>query len=159
HPPDGHPPTTHEYDAGLRVLAKCLAPVADVKVTQVRAEGAWKEGPELMERADAVVLFVSEGARWLQDDPARLKALRKLAAGGGGRAGLRRGMGPKEAGPVADFVALFGACHGGPDRKYAVAEVKAEVADPKHPILAGIADFQVKDEFYYRLKVGKPGAV
>ena len=32
HPPDGHPPATHEYDAGLRVLAKCLAPVADLEV-------------------------------------------------------------------------------------------------------------------------------
>src|SRR5262245_27554893 len=48
HPPDGHPATTHEYDAGLRVLAKCLAPVADLEVMQVRAEGAWKEGPELI---------------------------------------------------------------------------------------------------------------
>src|SRR5262249_24635632 len=82
HPADGHPPTTHEYDAGLRVLAKCLGPVADLEVTQVRAEGAWKEGPELIERADGVVLFVSEGARWLQNDPARLKAVRKVAARG-----------------------------------------------------------------------------
>src|SRR5687768_8892120 len=71
HPPDGHPPTTHEYDAGLRVPAKCLAS-ADVDLMQVRAEGAWKEGPELIERSDAVVLFVSEGAQWLQKDPARL---------------------------------------------------------------------------------------
>jgi type 1 glutamine amidotransferase len=159
HPPDGHPATTHEYDDGLRVLTKCLAPVVDVEVTQVRAEGAWKDGPELMERSDAVVLFVSEGAQWLQKDPARLKALQKLAARGGGLAVLHWGMGTKDAGPIADFVALFGACHGGPDRKYKVAELKAELADPKHPVLAGVADFAVRDEFYYKLKVVKPDAV
>lgn len=158
HPPDGHPPSTHEYDAGLSVLAKCLGS-ADVEVTQVRAEGAWKEGPELIERSDAVVLFVSEGAQWVQKDPARLKALQQLAARGGGLAVLHWGMGTRDAKPIDDFVALFGACHGGPDRKYKVVELEAETADPKHPALSGIKDFRVKDEFYYQLKVVKPEAI
>jgi type 1 glutamine amidotransferase len=155
-PPDGHPPTTHEYVAGLRVLAKCLAKVDGLDVTQVEAVGAWKEGPELMERADGVVLFVSEGAKWLQADPARHKALAKVAQRGGGLVALHWGMGTREAGPIPDFLKLFGGCHGGPDRKYTVTEVQAELADPKHPILAGINAFKVKDEFYYRLKFVTP---
>jgi type 1 glutamine amidotransferase len=156
HPPDGHPPTTHEYVAGLKVLTKCLAKVEGLEVTQVEAVGAWKDGPELMERADGVVLFVSEGAKWLQADPARHKALAKVAQRAGGLAALHWGMGTREAGPIADFLNLFGGCHGGPDRKYVVTEVQAELPDPKHPIMAGIGPFKVKDEFYYRLKFVMP---
>src|SRR2546426_7113456 len=53
-----HPVNTHEYMAGLRVLAHCLKKVDGVDVTTVRAEGAWKEGPELIDRSDGVVLFL-----------------------------------------------------------------------------------------------------
>src|SRR5262245_8465072 len=154
--PDGHPPETHEYKAGFRVLAKCLEPVSELEVTTIQAEGAWKEGPELMERADAVVLFLAEGAQWLQADPARHKALTKVAARGGGLVGLHWAIGTKDAKPITDFVNLLGGCHGGPDRKYAVVEVQAEVADPKHPITTGVGNFKVKDEFYYRLKFVQP---
>ena len=34
--PDGHPKETHEYMAGVRILAKCLAKVPDVEVTVVK---------------------------------------------------------------------------------------------------------------------------
>lgn len=156
HPPDGHPPSTHEYVAGIRVLARCLEKVDGLEITTVEAVGAWKQGPELMERADGVVLFVSEGARWLQADPERHKALVKLAQRGGGLVGLHWAIGTRDAGPIADFLKLFGGCHGGPDRKYAVVQTQAELADKQHPILTGITDFKVKDEFYYRLKFVQP---
>jgi type 1 glutamine amidotransferase len=152
-PPDGHPPATHEYVAGADVLAKCLKPVAGVEVTVVKAEGPWTEGPELIARVDGVVLFLTEGAKWVSADEARLAAFRKLAARGGGLACLHWGMGTREAGPIPAFVELFGGCHGGPDRKFQVVESAAvTVADPKHPAVAGIKDFTVKEEYYYRLK-------
>jgi type 1 glutamine amidotransferase len=103
-----------------------------------------------------VVLFLAEGAQWVQADPARAKALAKVAARGGGLVALHWALGTKDAKPVADYVKLFGGCHGGPDRKYQVVEVEAEVADPKHPVAAGVANFRVKDEFYYRLQFVPP---
>src|SRR5438270_212661 len=66
--PDGHPPATHEYAAGLDILAKCLKPVSGIEVTTAKADGVWKEGPDLVGRADGVVLFLSEGAKWLSAD-------------------------------------------------------------------------------------------
>ena len=154
--PDGHPAETHEYVAGLRVLARCLEPIAGLEVTSVRADGAWKEGPELIGRSDCVVLYLAEGAKWMQADAARQKALAKLAARGGGIVALHWALGTRDAKPIAEFLKLTGGCHDGPDRKYQVVETKAEVADSKHPIMTGIAGFQVKDEFYYRLKFVKP---
>jgi len=154
--PDGHPAETHEYMAGLRILAKCLEPVGDLETTTVRADGAWKDGPALIERSDSVVLFLAEGAKWIQDDPARHKALANLAKRSGGIVALHWALGTRDAKPIADFLKLAGGCHGGPDRKYAVVETTAEIVDPKHAILTGIANFSIKDEFYYRLKLAPP---
>jgi type 1 glutamine amidotransferase len=122
----------------------------------LRADEPWKEGPELLARADGVVLFLSEGARWMEHDPKRKEALAKVAARGGGIVALHWAMGTKDAGPIENCVALLGGCHGGPDRKYKVLETDAHVVDAKHPIATGLRDFRVKDEFYYQLKFAKP---
>lgn len=154
--PDGHPPETHEYVAGLEILAKCLKPVPGIEVTLAKADGAWKEGPDLVGRADGVVLYLSEGAKWLSADAKRLAAFQQLAKRGGGLAVLHWGMGTKDAEPIEAFVALFGGCHGGPDRKYKVFEkVDVKIADAKHTIATGIKDFTVREEFYYKLKLPK----
>ena len=50
--PDGHPPTTHEYMAGQKIIEKCLKPVAGLEIMTVRADEPWKEGPELIGRSD-----------------------------------------------------------------------------------------------------------
>ena len=115
--PDGHPPATHEYAAGLDILAKCLKPVPGIEVTIAKADGAWKEGPDLIGRADGVVLYLSEGAKWLWADDKRLAAFQQLAKRGGGLTVLHWGMGTKDAEPIEAFANLFGGCHGGPDRK------------------------------------------
>jgi type 1 glutamine amidotransferase len=153
--PDGHPPQSHEYVAGLKVLEKCLKDVKGIEVISVRAEEPWKDGPELIERADGVVLYLAEGARWMQNDPKRLDALKRLAKRGGGVVVLHWAMGTKDAKYIEEFQKIAGGCHGGPDRKYKVLETEATVADPKHAIATGIKGFKVNDEFYYQLKFVK----
>lgn len=154
--PDGHPAATHEYVAGVEILAKILKPVAGLEVIVATADGAWKNGPELVGRADAVVLYLTEGAKWLSADRERLAAFQQLAKRGGGLAVLHWGIGTKDAEPIEAFVNLFGACHGGPDRKYQVLEKAAvTVADANHPATAGLQGFTIREEFYYRLKLPK----
>ena len=153
--PDGHPAKAHEYVAGLKVLEKCLKEVKGVEVITARADEPWKDGPELIDRADGVVLFLAEGARWVQQDPKRLEALNRLAKRGGGVAVLHWAMGTKDAKYIEDFQKLAGGCHGGPDRKYKELETEGKVVDAAHPVTAGVKEFRVKDEFYYRLKFVK----
>src|SRR5438105_4974078 len=141
--PDGHPPQTHEYVAGLELLQKLLKPIDGLKVEQVRADEPWKEGPELMERADGVVLFLSEGAKWASADPKRLAALRAVAKRGGGLVGLHWGVGTKDAKNIDAYLKLLGGCHGGSDRKYQV--LQADLTPAKHAIAAGIMPFSIKD--------------
>jgi type 1 glutamine amidotransferase len=150
--PDGHPRATHEYMPGQQIVAHLLKDVPDLKTRIVLADDPWPDGPRLIGESDGVVLFVSEGARWIQADPRRYEALLKLAERGGGLAVLHWGMGSRKAEYVDGFTRLFGGCHGGPDRRYKVIETQLKVAAPKHPIAAGLTDLRLRDEFYYRLK-------
>lgn len=150
--PDGHPPGTHEYVGGQKLLAEALAKVPGLEVSTSSADGAWAEGPELLAKCDGVVLFLSEGGKWMNADPRRKEALVRLAERGGGITGLHWAIGTKEAENIDVVVKLLGACHGGPDRKYKVFGTGVAVAAKNHPATAGLKDFRVFDEFYYQLK-------
>lgn len=151
--PDGHPPGTHEYLPAQRILHHLLKEVPGLKTEIVRADNPWSEGPELLGRADGVVLFVSEGAKWIQADPRRYEAFARLAQRKGGFSSLHWGTGTKDAANIDGFTRLFGACHGGPDRKFTkFDDIAVEFADAKHPIVAGLQPFDIREEFYYRLK-------
>jgi len=154
--PDGHPRATHEYIPAARLLAECLNRIEQTQTLIVNADEPWKEGPELLDGADAAVVFVSEGAKWLRNDRSRLAAFQALAKRRGGLVCLHWGMGTKKAKNIADFVALFGGCHGGPDRKYKVVDVTTRIVSPGHPIVNGVGPLKIRDEFYYTLKFAKP---
>ncbi len=150
--PDGHPPGTHEYAAGQKLIAQTLAKVPGLEVTTSFADAEWAAGPELLAKCDGVVLFLSEGGKWMNADPRRKEALARLTERGGGITGLHWAIGTKEAENIDIVLKLLGACHGGPDRKYKVFAANATVSAKHHPITAGVSDFRVFDEFYYQLK-------
>jgi type 1 glutamine amidotransferase len=151
--PDGHPKTTHEYMAGQKIVAALLKDTRELTTEIVNADEPWEKGPELLDKADGAVIFLSEGAKWLSADPRRLEAFARLAQRGGGLAALHWGMGTREAEPVETFVKLVGGCHGGPDRKFAVVSETAQPTD--HEIAHGVKPFRVEEEWYYRLKLYK----
>jgi hypothetical protein len=145
--PDGHPPATHEYMPGVERLAGLLASTEGLTLRVERADEPWTDGPQLIAEADGVVLFLSEGARFVVSDPRRHEALARLAARGGGLVAIHWAMGTKAAEPIEPFLKLFGGCHGGPDRKYQVVETELRPAEPRHPIAAGIEPLQLREEF------------
>jgi type 1 glutamine amidotransferase len=151
--PDGHPPQTHEYEQGMKILHQLLQKVPELETTLVNADEPWKDGPALLAKADGAVLFLSEGASWLSRDKQRLEAFRELAKRRGGLVVLHWAMGTKDAANIKPFVDLFGGCHGGPDRKYKVVSAEAFVVDRIHPLCRGLGPFKVRDEFYYQLKL------
>lgn len=154
--PDGHPPGTHEYRAAASLFAKMLAPMDRLQTIVVSADGDWPEGPELLDGAAAAVVFVSEGAKWLQGDAKRLAAFQALAKRGGGLICLHWGMGTRDAKFIPKWVELFGGCHGGPDRRYKVVDVKTQLATPSHPVLRGVSPVELREEFYFKLKWAQP---
>lgn len=148
---DGHPPLTHEFNAGARVLAELLKNYADVQTKVVSGDEPWADGPKLIDECDGVVLLVTQGARWMQTDTNRFAALKRLAARGGGIAALHWSVGAKEAEFIDGQLALLGATRGGPQRKYVVSQGDYKRVDPADAILRGVSDFTAFDEHYYRL--------
>lgn len=150
--PDGHPPGTHEYIASLRIMDLLLRRQPRIETRMVIADSPWTDGPALLDRTDAAVLFLAEGAKWLSADPERLAAFQRLAQRQGGLTCLHWAMGTKDPESIPNFTALFGGCHGGPDRKYQWLETELRPVAPLHPVTTGIGPITVRDEFYYGLK-------
>ncbi|MCC6124651.1 MAG: ThuA domain-containing protein [Pirellulales bacterium] len=150
--PDSHPPGTHEYVAEQKLLAQSLANVPGLEVTTSFADNQWAAGPDLIDKSEGVVLVLAEGGKWMNADPRRKAALLRLAERGGGIVGLHGSIATKKADNIEIALKLLGACHGGPDRKYAVFTANVALAAKDHPITAGMKNFRVRDEFYYRLK-------
>lgn len=155
--PDGHPPGSHEFMPGVRVVEALLKPwEGEVEVTTAKADEPWPEGPGLIDHADGVVLLVTQGARWMQATPERFAALQWLARRKGAIVALHWSVGAKDAKFIEGQLALLGGTRGGPQRKYVVSENDVTFVESDHPILRGIHPFRIKDEFYYRLDLVKP---
>lgn len=148
---DGHPPKTHEFMAGVHVLEALLAPSMDIKTTVVKADEPWPEGPALIDKADGVVLMVSQGSRWMQTDPVRFDAFKRLLARQGGLVALHWSIGSQDGQYIPGQLALLGGTRGGTQRKYKVLETDVHRLAPEHPVLTGVPDLRINDEFYYHL--------
>ena len=155
--PDGHPPGTDEFMAGVKEVETLLKPFAsDIQITATKGDEPWAEGPGMIDQADAILLLVTQGARWMQSDPARFAALKRLAARKGAIIALHWSIGAHEAQYIEGQLALLGGTRGGPQRKYKVLENDVQLAEASHPIVRGLHDFRIKDEFYYRLDLVPP---
>ena len=154
--PDGHPPGTHEFMAGVKVLEKLLSSTHGLQTTVVKADEPWTEGPALIDKADGIVMFVTQGAEWMQMNPERHAALKRLAQRRGAIVALHWAVGAKDAKYIEGQLELLGGTRGGPQRKYKVLETDVKIADRKHPVVTGLNDFRINDEFYYRLDFVKP---
>jgi type 1 glutamine amidotransferase len=149
--PDGHPGGTHEYRAGQRILKQLLSGVPNLEISLAEADPQWGAVGDPLANVDGVVLFISEGAKWIHASPRRQETFARFAERGGGLAGLHWAVGCKPQEPIAPFLKLLGACHGGPDRKYQVTETTLHPA-PDHPVTEGLEPFKSRDEYYYKLK-------
>jgi type 1 glutamine amidotransferase len=132
--------------------------VPDLEITTVvtPAEEPWPDGPELIERADGVLLYLAAGGDWIANDPRRAEAFARLAARGGGLVALHWATGARNEANIPGFLSLIGGCHGGADRKYKVLEAKVTLADPQAEIARGLQDFRALDEWYYQLRFVEP---
>ncbi len=152
---DGHPPTTHEYQGGATVVNELLKPYKSIQTTVVNADEPWADGPGLIDKADGIVMFVTQGARWMQWDEKRWAAIKRLAARGGAISALHWSVGATNAQYIQGQLDLLGGTRGGEWRKYKVLEAEMKPVAPKHPVLTGLGAIKTYDEFYYRLELHK----
>lgn len=166
-----HGPGDHEYEKGARLLAHCLqnAPSLRGYRTEVHLKG-WPENPRTLDDADTIVLF-SDGSDHREADHPLLHGDRLETLG---RA-MRRG-----AGLVALHYTVFvPARRGGPEflewlggyfdyesgsgtppwySRIRTAATEPVPATPAHPIARGLEPFQLREEYYYRMRFREPDA-
>jgi type 1 glutamine amidotransferase len=135
------------------VLQALLKPHTEIEITVTKADEPWKDGPALLDAADGAVLLVTQGAQFMQKTPERLAAFHRLAARKGALVALHWSVGAKDAQYIEGQLKLLGGTRGGPQRKYQILETDVSRLAPSHPVLAGVPDFRIKDEFYYRLEL------
>jgi len=152
--PDGHPPGTHEYMPGVRLMDRWLSATGKVETVVAQADGDWTEGPDMIAKADGIFMFVSQGARWIAEDARRYEAFAQHAQNKKGLAALHWATGTKDAKYIDGFTALFGPCHGGPDRKYKFLTTELRPVG-EHPAVSGVEPLRTRGEYYYQLKLPK----
>ena len=146
-----HPPRMHEFNAGVQLLAKCLAdyPGLDLRVSL----NGWPQDETLFDEVDAVVFYMDGGPRHeaVQEDGRRLRIIDEWAANGVGLGFMHYGVEivPDQAGQ--QFKQWIGGHY---EHMHSCNPIWSPRFDffPKHPITRGVRPFSVKDEWYFNMR-------
>lgn len=153
-----HPPGQHEFNAGVQLLAKCLAGVPQVKAEVVL--NGWPEDEKLLEQADAILFYMDGrgGHELVKQNGRRLELVQKLVDKGVGIGCLHYGVDvvPAQAGP--QLQQWIGGYYENNISVNPLWEPKFE-SFPDHPITRGVQPFQIQDEWYFNIRFagGGPG--
>ena len=151
--PRDHPPGTHEYFAGLRVIEACLAQVDGVESVILPAYEQRDDWDEKLSGAKAIVGFF-HGEKVYNNTKLR-GAIDAELSGGAGFVLLHMAM--QGNGPAGQWLQRsVGGYHGESDRKYKTVQTECRLTS-NHPVTCGLNDFKVRDEFYYTLKFVSDG--
>lgn len=145
-----HGPGDHEYKAGCMLLAGFLRQnqVSDAVVVT----GGWPEDESVFEDARAVVLYMDGGTGHPILIGNRLESMAKLMQKGAGLACLHYAVEvPKDHG-APQFLDWIGGFYDRPYSQNPFNDLVAIQATPEHPISRGWRSFQLKDEWYYRIR-------
>ena len=111
-----------------------------------------RKGRTCSAKADGVVLFVSEGAKWIGIESGAAEP--PLRIWPSAAAAWRCCTGAWAPSRPSTSIPSW-PCRRLPrrtDRKYKFLETAVQVAADDHPITKGLADFRIEEEFYYQLK-------
>ncbi|HKI31255.1 MAG TPA: ThuA domain-containing protein [Gemmataceae bacterium] len=161
-----HGPGEHEYEKGARLLAHCINTSPNLKgfKAEVHTDG-WPKDEKLFDNAATVLLF-SDGSD--RDETAhpllrekRLAAMAKLMERGVGFVAIHYTVfvptkkGGEEfldwCGGYFDYES--GAKPRGWFSKIKTCTGKIDLASPKHPVSRGLKPFELREEFYYNMRL------
>ena len=144
-----HGPGAHEHNAGVQLLAKCLAGVKGVK-TEVVLNG-WPKDTSVFEGAAAVIMYCDGGVKHMATQGDNLATLRRVLAGGAGLGLLHYATEPTLERGHKEFLEWVGASF---EIHWSVnPHWDADFTSfPSHPITRGVAPFKIRDEWYFNLR-------
>jgi type 1 glutamine amidotransferase len=144
-----HGPGDHEFNAGCKLMAKCLAELPGVE--PVFVSGGWPEDESVFDNARAIVFFMDGGGGHPMILKDRLETIQKLMDKGVGLACLHYAVEVPKGKPGDKFLDWIGGYYesGYSTNPHWVAEITSL---PDHPITRGVKPFSIKDEWYFNIR-------
>lgn len=144
-----HGPGDHEFNAGIKLLAKCLKEMPGVEPVVVT--GGWPADAKFFQGARSVVFFMDGGGGHPMIQGDRLATLQALMDQGVGLVCLHYAVEVPKGKPGDRFLDWIGGYYetGFSTNPHWVAEVKSL---PDHPITRGVKPFSVRDEWYFNIR-------
>lgn len=145
-----HGPGEHEFNAGIILLDKCLR--QNKKIETVIVKNGWPTDESVFDGAASIVFYLDGGEKspLIQDD--RLAKLGKLMASGVGMACIHYAVEiPKDNGGP-ELLKWIGGFYERPYSTNPINVTKLMRAAPKHPISRGWKGFELRDEWYYKMR-------
>jgi len=144
-----HGPGAHEFNAGIQLLASCLAKVPELEVA-VQLNG-WPQDETVFKGASAVVCYADGGGKhpFVQED--RLKKIGDLAASGVGIMCMHYGVEVLKDKGGPEFQKWIGGYY---EHEWSCNPMwKPEFKQfPDHPVTRGVKPFSVEDEWYFNMR-------
>jgi len=144
-----HGPGEHEFNAGTKLLQKCLTGYEGLETSF--HTGGWPKDEQVLESADAILCFADGNARHPFVLANHLETLGKLMKKGTGLMCAHYGVEvPRDLG-ANEFRDWIGGCyeHMWSCNPKWTPEFKEF---PKHPITRGVKPFAVLDEWYFNMR-------
>jgi type 1 glutamine amidotransferase len=148
-----HALSQHEYLSDCAILAKCLR---QTKGVEAEVSNGWPRDPAKLQGVKAVVFNTRMGGSVLFDPLVKAQAERLLKQGIGLTA-IHWGTGADAKTGEAWLNALGGWFNADLFSRYLVRTTRLLQADPKHPICFGWKEYDLREEYYIKLKF-LPGA-
>jgi type 1 glutamine amidotransferase len=144
-----HGPGDHEFNAGCKLLAKCLAEIPGIE--PVFVAGGWPKDESVFEGARTVVFFMDGGGGHpiIQGD--HLETIQKLMDKGVGLVCLHYAVEVPKGTPGDKFLDWIGGYYetGFSTNPHWTGEFKSF---PEHPITRGVKPFAIRDEWYFNMR-------
>lgn len=161
-----HGPGDHEYEKGARLLKHCLDTSPNLKgfVTELHLDG-WPKDERTLDDAATIFLYSDGSDRDEQAHPLlrgqRLRTLQRLMDRGVGFVAVHYTVFvPTKRGgeQFLDWAGGYFDYENGPKprswySKIQTAVGKVALASPDHPISRGLSPFEVREEFYYNMRL------
>jgi len=144
-----HGPGDHEFNAGVRLLAKCLEGTKNLKV-EVLLNGYPKDDSTL-DTADGILCYADGGPGHPLIRENRLERIGKLMKKGVGLMCAHYGVEvPKDIG-AKEFRDWIGGCY---EHEFSCNPMWSPEFKtfPEHPISRGVKPFSIRDEWYFNMR-------
>ncbi|HVY70338.1 MAG TPA: ThuA domain-containing protein, partial [Verrucomicrobiae bacterium] len=143
-----HGPGEHEFNAGVKLIQKCLQGVAGLQVDAYY--NGWPRDPSAFDEADGILFYMDGGKGHPVAQGDHLQIIGNLARKGVGVGFAHYAVEVANGAPAFVLLDLIGGYYedGVSTNPHWIAEIEKL---PKHPVTRGVQPFAVGDEWYFNI--------